>query len=285
MNTGIHDVSALAWRLAGVLKGWFRAGVLETYSTERHASAAQLIENDKVVSMLIAGKKPEGLQEDPRDPMVLLDEAIESQAAFASGLGIAYPPSFLNDVQGSDAPINITPGHRAPDVHLHKPGSPHTPTRLYTLTPYTGRFHILIFAGDPHTTRPQLRTLHHDLAASPRFAPALTFLTLIAGTANAIDEYLGVGRFGNGYWDPEGAAHARYGIGRGAGGIVVVRPDGILGFQVGLGGWARVRGPEEEEEGERRGEGLGEFLGQNEGFLAMPGRGEGEVESVGGGHV
>lgn len=59
MNTGVHDVVNLGWRLAGVIKGWFGQPVLQNYSDERRGVAHQLIENDKIASMLIGGERPE----------------------------------------------------------------------------------------------------------------------------------------------------------------------------------------------------------------------------------
>jgi phenol 2-monooxygenase len=44
------------------------------------------------------------------------------------------------------------------------------------------------------------------------------------------DETLGVDKFGRAYYDVDHSAFARYGISTAEGGIVVLRPDGILAF-------------------------------------------------------
>ena len=99
MNTGVHDVASLGWRLSGVLKGWYGAPVLQNYSDERRGAAEQLIEMDKVSSMLIGREKPERFKDRPEDPMVLLGQWLEEMAGFANGLDIYYPENLLNDVQ------------------------------------------------------------------------------------------------------------------------------------------------------------------------------------------
>lgn len=58
MNTGIHDATNLAWKLAGELKGWYNPSVLQTYEAERRPSAQKLIEIDKSGSAAISGRIP-----------------------------------------------------------------------------------------------------------------------------------------------------------------------------------------------------------------------------------
>lgn len=60
---GIHDSVLLSWRLAGVINGLYKPEVLSIYSDERRASAQHLIENDKVISALISGHKPEAFKD------------------------------------------------------------------------------------------------------------------------------------------------------------------------------------------------------------------------------
>lgn len=82
MNTGMHDVSNLGWRLAGEINGWYRHGVLQNYSDERHAVAEQLIKNDKTISMLMSGVKPDHMKSRPESHMVLLGEFMQSTLTF-----------------------------------------------------------------------------------------------------------------------------------------------------------------------------------------------------------
>ena len=47
MNTGLHDAVNLSWKLAGVIKGWFKDSVLESYTIERRFHAQKIIEQDR----------------------------------------------------------------------------------------------------------------------------------------------------------------------------------------------------------------------------------------------
>lgn len=240
MNTGIHDIVSLGWRLAGVIKGWYKPEVLANYSDERRAIAQQLIENDKVVSAFISGHKPEKYKDRPEDIMLLFAEFFKGIQSFSFGF-IEYGPSILNDVHNSFPPTSEIPGQRAPDVLIRKAGFSKLPLRLHEVTKYNGKFHIVVFAGDARDTRSSLKTLRTQVNKSaPRFEHAITFRTIIVGQEWAFAEHLGVEQFGDAYWDTDCTAHVRYGISLDTGAIVVVRPDGILGFVAPLDGFDKV---------------------------------------------
>ena len=63
---------------------------------------------------------------------------------------------------------------------------------------------------------------------------AFAFITVIAGPGLQADEVLGVERFGNAFYDVDEMAHVRYGVAADEGAVIVLRPDGILGFAAGL---------------------------------------------------
>lgn len=237
MNTGVHDAVNLAWKLGGVLKGWYKPEVLKTYSPERRAVAQHLIKLDKTISTLISGDIPDSYTGNAHDGdanSVLLD-VINSSAQFTIGLGVAYEPdNFLNRVAGF---ASVRAGRRAPDVLVQKPGS-RLPTRLYELTKNNGKFWVVVFAGEPLRTAGSLRALRAYLDSTDSFTKRLTnafdFLTIIAGTGLQPDETLGVERFGRACYDVDHSAYIRYGISTTEGAIVVLRPDGILSFAAGL---------------------------------------------------
>ena len=242
MNTGVHDAVNLGWRLAGVINGWYKPEVLSNYSDERRGAAQQLIANDKLVSALISGKKPGKYADRPESVMEIFDEVIQAQQAFIVGFGIEYGESIVNDVKNSYPPIAQIPGQRAPDVHVYKTGFTRAPTRLYEVTKYNGKFHLLVFAGAARDTRPQLQRLRSqvDELAGP-YEHVLTFRTLIAGTGNAFAEHLGIkSQFGDAYWDVDHRAHENYKIPVDLGALVVLRPDGIQGFVAPLDGFDKV---------------------------------------------
>lgn len=243
MNTGVHDAVSLAWRLAGVLTGMYKPDVLQNYHSERHGVARHLIGNDKTIAELISGRRPERFKDRPEDNFVLFSEFIHAEWDFTMGMGISYPASLLNDVTGSSPPIGVVPGYRFPDAMLQKPGfraAGHT-VRLHEITEYTGKFHILIFAGDPRSTKVQLGKLRRDVDEHVgRFQHAVEFRTIICGRGPAHGECLGVEPFGWAYWDVNQSVHGQYDIPYKRGVIAVLRPDGILGFVAPLDGFERV---------------------------------------------
>lgn len=194
-----------------------------------------------------------------------------------TGLGIQYEPNLLNDVKGSWPPIGPIPGQRAQDVLLSKNGMNSLKTRLFEVTKYNGQFHILVFTGDARDTRDSLKKLRRDVdKVAPRFEHAIAFRTIIAGTGVAFAEHLGVDQFGDGYWDMDHTAHGRFKIFVDAGAIVVLRPDGILGFVAPLTSFEKVVDylgrliiPQEPSKAESNGANghIGEMINENENNL------------------
>jgi len=278
MNTGMHDVVSLGWRLSGVLKGFLKPEVLANYSHERKAVAEQLIDNDRVISSLISGVIPERFKNRDEDPTVLLWEFMQKTAGFTMGLGISYPPNLLNDVENSYPPLSILPGHRAPDTMVYKPHNTKQAVRLYELTKNNGKFKVVVFAGRQPDTASSLRTLRTDMDhQAPGFAHVVDFLTIVAGFALGFDEHLPVRVFGRAYWDIDSSAHESYGVSVECGAIAVLRPDGILGFVSLLERFGKVveylsrlvvaKEPVSGN-GHANGKQLGNFMGENENNLA-----------------
>ena len=237
MNVGIHDVVNLAWKLGGVVRGYWSEGVLLTYETERRPAAETLLRLDKTFSTLLSGKIPEDLAHSGiSDPNEHLQRTLLASIEFNIGLGIHYDASVIN-VAPTTTMVN--PGHRAPDALLHPPGA-RVPVRLFQLTKNTGSFWIVVFAGSPTYTSAGIQAFRECLDdTSAGFAQAVQpgafrLLTIIAGAANQADEALGVPAFGNAYYDLDHSAHVKYGISPQAGAVVVLRPDGILGFATSL---------------------------------------------------
>ena len=241
MNTGVHDAVNLGWRLAGVINGWYKPDLLGDYSDERRGAAQQLIDNDKIISALITGHKPEKYKDRPEDTDTLFDEALKEQIPFMVGLGIEYKGSTLNDIQNSSPPIRAIPGQRAPDVLIQKHGFSRLPIRLYEVTKNIGKFHVLVFAGEARDNHAALQRLRSqvDKLSSP-FDHVIALRNLVAGKGVAIAEHMGIEQFGDAYWDLDHRAHEHYKIPLDLGAIVVLRPDGVLGFVAPLDGFNKV---------------------------------------------
>ncbi|KIW75530.1 hypothetical protein Z517_10272 [Fonsecaea pedrosoi CBS 271.37] len=236
MNTGVHDAFNLAWKLAGVLKGWYQASILDTYDSERRPVAQHLIRLDKTFSALISGTVPPELGVagglSSTEPNALLARVLEENVQFNIGLGIRYGANMLNVTTKS---TTVPCGWRAPDVAVHGPGA-RIPTRLHTLMKNVGVFSLVVFAGEPLLTGEKVRNLRTYLDGDSMrgYLDKLSLVTVIVGNRTQADEALGVARFGHAYYDPDSTAHARYGVSVGSGAVVVVRPDSIIGFATAL---------------------------------------------------
>ena len=55
MSVGIHDVVNLAWKLGGVVQGYYQDEVIRTYEMERRAAAETRLCLDKTFSTVISG--------------------------------------------------------------------------------------------------------------------------------------------------------------------------------------------------------------------------------------
>lgn len=245
MNTGIHDATNLAWKLAGVLKGWLHESVLDTYETERCASAQHLIQLDRDIASLISGKIPSHFQAPPgADVNDYLEQVFTANASFTVGLGVSYAENVLNR-HASDVRIPSAElvGHRAPDVALVTPGAAF-PRRLYELIPYSGRFWILVFSGQLEdafagkalngSCASRYLEFKQAVDAPDAFtrysAPAFSFLTIPLGKgALQSAETLGDQPMGTSAYDTTGDAYSRYAVDPTQGGVIVLRPDGIVG--------------------------------------------------------
>lgn len=243
LNTGIHDAVNLSWKLSLVLGGLARPVLLDTYEGERLPNVQKLINYDKDISRLMTMQLPVGWKGDPNaDPNEVLGHVMAEAATFTSGLAIAYGINIVN-VQGSFvsslSPAPLSPGQRAPDVKVLKPGTFET-TRLHKQTPNNAKFHIIVFAGRPAKLSAVLKELESAIQSSKLGGKLpISWLTLIAETGPSAYELLGgMMPFGRVYYDRSHAAHESYGVDVEHGGIVVLRPDGWVGTMVTLSGAA-----------------------------------------------
>jgi rifampicin monooxygenase len=54
LNLGIQDAFNLGWKLAAEINGWAPEGLLDTYHTERHPVAAEVLDNTRAQSVLLS---------------------------------------------------------------------------------------------------------------------------------------------------------------------------------------------------------------------------------------
>ncbi|KAJ7638119.1 FAD binding domain-containing protein [Mycena rosella] len=243
LNTGVHDAVNLSWKLALNILNLGKKSLIDSYSLERQPSVQRVIDNDKVISMLISGQYPprfEGRKEHPRDILTEWYTDVNIRL-FTLGLGISYPTNLVNSADNNPSAATITPGERGPDVYLSTIGTG-DPIRLHQVLKNDAKFHIVVFAGNPALSRPGLSALQVALDAPASFLRAFParrvfrFTTLAAAAGNAAVDVLGVQGFGGGrvYWDAEGRAHGMYGVDEARGAVIVFRPDGWVGSAVAL---------------------------------------------------
>ncbi|KAL2812921.1 FAD binding domain-containing protein [Aspergillus cavernicola] len=246
LNTGIHDATNLGWKLSLVLKGLATPSLLETYNTERRSAAQRLITFDRRISTLMANKWPVGEEPAPgetKDINQVLASVFDDAAGYNTGLGIAYEGNILNQRAGGgeDVSVSVEVGHRAPDVELLKPGTLEA-TRSQAVTPNEARFNVLVFVGDPRVSLRRIRLFSEFLSQNRELeaglgravaADVVRMITIASvgdtsvGTLEAME---GQAPFGAVYYDTKRTAHRRYGVDLRYGALVVVRPDGYVGF-------------------------------------------------------
>ena len=109
MNTGIQDAHNLAWKLAGVLKGWADPSLLQTYEVER-LPVARFVTEQALLNM----RQP-GRPEQYSTLGLALGVSYESAAVVSDGTSA---PPVTNPV--IDYVPTARPGSRAPHVWLEQ---------------------------------------------------------------------------------------------------------------------------------------------------------------------
>jgi putative polyketide hydroxylase len=110
MNTGVHDIHNLAWKLAAVIDGWAGQGLLDTYEPERRPAAARNVEWSLDNWNALVGGKPWPPAGRPNTEEIDLGGCYESAAIVSDGT----PPP---EPSIEHIPI-ARPGNRAPHVWI-----------------------------------------------------------------------------------------------------------------------------------------------------------------------
>jgi phenol 2-monooxygenase (NADPH) len=229
LNTGIHDAVNLGWKLALQIRGITKPEILKTYNDERKLAVNQLIEYDKDIAVLMTHKWPKWYEGDPNaDPYIILGEIFEKARSFNTGLGISYPINAVN--QTTAAVLNVVPGSRPPDVELTMPGTGRK-LSLQDVTPNLAKFWVVVFAGNPVSTKESLLSLRDFLEERDQSFLTREYISWI--TISAINGYspyetLGTKPFGDTFFDTTSSAHEKFGFGLERGGILILRPDGLV---------------------------------------------------------
>ncbi|WP_437599996.1 FAD-dependent monooxygenase [Sorangium sp. So ce590] len=215
MNTGIQDAYNLAWKLAAVEQGRMPAWLLDTYEMERLPVARRLVDFTDRLFGLLAGHGPVGRTLRAVAPRLMarafgISVVQRRILGFLSQLQIRYRKSPLSVQIGSPPEHGPRAGDRAPDAVVR--GAAGEQVHLIDLMRGAGST-LLLFTGPQADggAREHARKLAAQLGG-----PDLEVLVIGAPEAG-------------GYADPDGHAHAAYGVSSSA--AVLVRPDGYLGVR------------------------------------------------------
>ncbi|MFF5365525.1 FAD-dependent oxidoreductase [Streptomyces sp. NPDC013187] len=195
-STGIQDAYNLAWKLALVLSGTAGPGLLESYDAERRPVAEETVRQAMLRFAVREGKQYQEVAAELVDETTMTFGYCYRSGAFAAEEGA--PDAIVED----PAHPSARPGARAPHLQLDGPEGPVSVVDLY---------------GDGFT-------LLVDEAAG-RWTGA------VEQEAARLGVGLKVVRIGRGtrLWDQDGSFRRRYGLL--AGGAVLVRPDGFVGWR------------------------------------------------------
>ncbi len=214
MNTGMQDAFNLAWKLALVVRGLCSPTLLASYHLERAPVAAGVLNlTDRLTRMATMRNSVAQSLRDFLLPVVSgIDFVGEKIADRLTELAVNYRRSPIVDHHGV---AKLKAGDRAPDAELR---DEHNQARRIFELLRAPRHVLLVFLGTTGTTA-QAEALGSALQGFP---------------ADEIDRY----RIARGWTgepaelrDLSGLAHGAYGLTNG--GVVLVRPDGYLGYRSG----------------------------------------------------
>ncbi|KAJ5688962.1 hypothetical protein N7462_003354 [Penicillium macrosclerotiorum] len=263
MNVSMMDSYNLAWKLIyhvnGLVPQPTGAGtsnaLLESYQTERHEVARQLIEFDRKFSTMFSGKigATEGLSQEE------FQQAFKLGNGFTSGCGVEYPQGTfvvrddLNDeaypVKGADYLSGILrPGRRLLNVQVlrHADGAKRN---IHDDILSTGRFRILCLASNDLLDRnsASAQALEAIALLAAKFPVSVIEQIVLHPSLHRHFEWDDIPacvkqhaemRFHDGSALDD--AYSIYGVDPARGALAVIRPDGYVGVVARLEDIARV---------------------------------------------
>lgn len=225
MNTGIQDALNLGWKLALGARGLATDELIDSYDAERRPVARGIVGFTDRLFKLATSRS--GLKKLPRTkllpalaPSIAANERLRSRAfRTMSQLGIHYRGSTMTESALNRRPALLTsgprPGDRLPDAVVHYQEKER---RLQDLVAAPG-FHLLLTGpGWPEDTPQQI---HAALAGLGRL---LTVQRLVVGSKLTAS---GPGVIE----DVSGLAFERLGLSPRRPEVLVIRPDGYIGYR------------------------------------------------------
>ncbi|MFD8779706.1 FAD-dependent monooxygenase [Streptomyces sp. NPDC059916] len=217
LNTGVQDAHNLAWKLALTVRGLATDDVLESYHSERHPVAQEVVDRTvrhaRTVRQAGAGPLNNGAD---------TEMALRRQAQ----LLVAYSDSPLVQPQAADGTPGAgpAPGDRAPDCRGLLSDLAAYPRRLFDLL-RTPRHVLLLFAGSEHASGDGAARLEACAAEAHRAAHGLLDAYLVTA-AEVPEDARPVGLRPPRVRDAAGEFRDAYAPRDGE--ALLIRPDGYL---------------------------------------------------------
>jgi 2-polyprenyl-6-methoxyphenol hydroxylase-like FAD-dependent oxidoreductase len=213
MNTGIQDAFNLAWKLALVLRGNAPAQLLASYHLEREPVARDVLNLTDRITRVATMRN--SIAQSVRDfllPRVSgIDFVGDRIADRLAELNVSYRASPIVENQGGG---RLKAGDRAPDAELRdENGRAH---RLFELF-REPRHVLLLFCGGSGSPAANSEELGSAISGLP--AGTIDSYRVVRGQSDSPAELR----------DTSGLAHFAYGLIEG--GVVLVRPDGYIGYR------------------------------------------------------
>jgi len=217
MNTGIQDAFNLAWKLGLVIHDRSPASLLDSYNEEREPVAKMVLNLTDRLTRMATLQSPFGQQ--LRDALLALLTGIHTiedrVAETMAEIGIHYRGSSA--VSGKTG-RTLHAGDRAPDWALLDGVSHEAILLLDRLRKPVHQ--LLLFAGQ--STRDAIDLNEHRKVLAGLYAEVMDTLLIVHDENSDIPDAL---------FDADGAVHALYEVH--PTGVVLVRPDGYIGFRSG----------------------------------------------------
>jgi 2-polyprenyl-6-methoxyphenol hydroxylase-like FAD-dependent oxidoreductase len=213
MNTGIQDAFNLAWKLALVVRGNAPAQLLASYHVERDPIASGVLNlTDRITRMATMRNSVAQSVRDFLLPRVSgIDFVSDKIADRLAELSVSYRASPIVEDRGGG---RLKAGDRAPDAELRDENR--QARRLFELF-RAPRHVLLLFLGASGSA----------VANSEELGSAIGDLS--DGTIDSYRIVRGQSDLRAELRDTSGLAHAAYGLFNG--GVVLVRPDGYIGYR------------------------------------------------------
>ena len=213
MNTGIQDAFNLAWKLALVVRGDAPAQLLASYHVEREPVARDVLNlTDRITRMATMRNSVAQSVRDFLLPRVSgIDFVGDKIADRLAELNVTYGTSPIVENHGGG---RLKAGDRAPDAELRDENG--RARRLFELF-HEPRHVLLLFLGASDSAAANFGEIEGAIGGLPD--GIIASYRIVRGQSDLPAELR----------DTSGLAHAAYGLFEG--GVVLVRPDGYVGYR------------------------------------------------------